>query len=114
MRLYLRSHYKRNTAYYVRKARRRNKAYREEIHKKVFEYLSCHPCVDCGESDSVVLEFDHIESEKKRAEVSRMISDFRSWKLILEEIAKCEVRCANCHRRKSAKEQGWYSYLLSD
>jgi hypothetical protein len=110
MRAYIRDHYKKNTAYYVSKARRRNKAYRQELHKKVFKYFSSHACVDCGESDPMVLEFDHVEGEK-RADVSRMISDYCSWALIMEEIAKCEVRCANCHRRKTAREQGWYAYL---
>lgn len=59
-------------------------------------YLETHPCVDCGEDDWVVLEFDHVRGEKDRA-----ISALIRWKLerIIEEIAKCDVRCANCHRR---------------
>jgi hypothetical protein len=114
MRLYVREHYKKNTAYYVKKARRRNKAVREETHKKIFEYFLSHPCVDCGETDPVVLEFDHIKRENKNLEISLMVSSYKTWEIILEEIQKCEVRCANCHRRKTAKQQGWYLYLTDN
>ena len=113
MKLYIREHYKNNTQYYVEKARRRNKLYREQTHRKIFEYLSSHPCVDCGEADPIVLEFDHKNKETKLAAVSEMISRLKSWNIILIEIRKCEVRCANCHRRKTAKQQGWYLYIIA-
>lgn len=112
--LYARNHYKENVAYYLRKARRRNKSCNEEYHRRIFEYLSTHPCVDCGEGDPVVLEFDHVDPRTKKENIAVMLNHQTSWNLILEEIAKCEVRCVNCHRRKTAKEQGWYSYLLSN
>jgi len=74
--------------------------------KYVYEYLLVHPCVDCGETDPVVLTFDHICDKKMN--VSKMIRQGRSFEKLKEEIEKCEVRCANCHARKTAKEQGWY------
>jgi hypothetical protein len=68
-----------------------------------------HPCIDCGESDPIVLEFDHREGEKKLAAVSTLMTQMKaSLKTIKAEIVKCDVRCANCHRRKTAKERGWY------
>jgi hypothetical protein len=111
MRLYIKSHYKRNTEYYIKKAGQRRGASRLSARKKLFNYLLTHPCVDCGENDPVVLEFDHINRETKEAAISEMLARQTSWSRILAEIAKCEVRCANCHRRKTAKEQGWYVYL---
>lgn len=60
----------------------------------VFEYLKSNPCVDCGCSDVRTLEFDHVRGEKKFS-VSSM--RHHSLEAIIEEIGKCEVRCANCH-----------------
>ena len=41
-----------------------------------------------------------------------MIHDGYSWSNILKEIDKCECRCANCHRIKTAIEQDWYKYKV--
>jgi hypothetical protein len=65
---------------------------------RVREYLLEHPCVDCSESDPVVLDFDHVRGTKE-AEVSSLVAMGASWGRILREIEKCEVRCANDHRR---------------
>jgi hypothetical protein len=72
---------------------------RRRKHRLVWEYLCEHPCVDCGETDPIVLEFDHLRD--KVANISKMASSKRPWSVILEEIAKCEVVCANCHRRRT-------------
>ena len=74
--------------------------------QKVVNYLKEHPCVDCGETDPIVLEFDHIRDKHK--EISRLISDGVSFEMIQKEIEKCEVRCANCHRKRTAIQLGWY------
>ena len=67
------------------------------------EFLIEQACVDCGEADPIVLEFDHVRGTKQD-NVSTLIGRAFSWKRILEEVAKCEVRCANCHRRKTAAQ----------
>ena len=72
---------------------------RAGIQQQLTEYLSAHPCVDCGETDIVVLEFDHVG--EKLANISTLANGGRSWARILSEIEKCEVRCANCHRLKT-------------
>lgn len=77
----------------------------------LFEYLQHHPCSDCGESDPLVLEFDHVLGEK-RYNLGDLPSRYSSWETIQAEIAKCEVRCANCHRRITAKRAGNHRYLL--
>lgn len=73
---------------------------------KLWEYLVGHSCVDCGETDPVVLEFDHLRDKQKN--ISEMVSGGTSWKSILAEIEKCEVRCANCHRRRTLRVGGSY------
>lgn len=98
---YQREHYLKNKSYYlVRKYK-----YKKENQKKVIEYLKNNPCVDCGETDIRVLDFDHIDRNKKSRLISQMYSC--SWSTLLEEIKKCEIRCANCHRIKTSKQFGW-------
>jgi hypothetical protein len=88
----------------------RNKRIRGTLLKQLFDYLTEHPCVKCGEADPVVLEFDHLRD--KTTEISNLIARSYSWERVLEEIAKCQVLCANCHRRKTAIDQNWGIYKL--
>jgi hypothetical protein len=70
----------------------------------VRQHLLTHPCVDCGEHDPVVLEFDHVTGQKVR-DVGSMARAGWNLAAIQAEIAKCEVRCANCHRRITARRR---------
>jgi hypothetical protein len=65
----------------------------------VLETLSKAACVDCGVRDLLVLEFDHLGV--KRDSVMTLARRGCSQKVIEEEIARCEIRCANCHRRRT-------------
>jgi len=75
----------------------------------MWNYLKKHQCVDCGEKDPVVLEFDHFKN--KLIEVSKLVGNVSPFKKMGDEIDKCEIRCANCHRRKTAIQFGWYKNL---
>ena len=81
---------------------------REATLRRVLEYLREHPCVDCGEADPIVLEFDHLRD--KVSNISAMASSSQPWDKILAEIAKCEVVCANCHRRRTAIRLNSFRY----
>ena len=83
-------------------ARRRERC--EAARAFVLHYLDSHPCVDCGEQDALVLEFDHVEA--KRDWVSRLTSRGAPLSRIQEEIERCEVVCVNCHRRRSVRRSG--------
>lgn len=62
----------------------------------VDEYLQSHPCVDCGEDDIFVLEFDHIDTKVRG--VRELMAAGRG--RIEKEINRCVIRCANCHTRR--------------
>jgi hypothetical protein len=64
--------------------------YRQRNRERVLEHLQTNPCVDCGERDVAVLEFDHVET--KFENVSRLIAIGSSWSTLSAEIAKCVVR----------------------
>lgn len=104
---YHREYYQRTKE--IRQARKRitQKARRAEAYSAIEQYLESHPCVDCSESDRIVLQFDHIKGVKIAA-ISNMIKNGFSLEKIFIEIEKCEVRCANCHLKKTAKDFNWY------
>lgn len=67
-------------------------------------YLAGAKCADCGVADPAVLEFDHLRDKR------RSISTMRMWGCstedLVNEISKCEVVCANCHRQRTCARSG--------
>ncbi|SRR5258706_1756 len=107
-----------NKEYYLRTKERHNPSRRErtELMRNIarsfiLEYLGSHPCVDCGEDDPIVLEFDHLED--KTHNISAMIGSGMTVASIIVEINKCQVVCSNCHKRRTAKTFGWYKLMPS-
>lgn len=94
---------------YYRKNKKRHIGYVQKRKagwmEKLVEYLTENPCVDCGQDDVRTLEFDHVKGEKT-TEVTRLARGGASWENIQKEINKCVVRCANCHKIRTA-EPGW-------
>ena len=71
--------------------------------RAVLAALKDRPCTDCGgRFPAVAMDFDHVEGEKK-FNVSR-VGSFSLLRL-LEEVKKCEVVCANCHRVRTAERK---------
>lgn len=70
---------------------------RREAKTFLAAYLNDHPCVDCGLRDLRVLDFDHRPDSLKRKDVMQMVKEGFGIAAIIEEIAKCDVRCRNCH-----------------
>jgi hypothetical protein len=106
-----RAHYERNRATYIANAKRHGPVYHAANLRRLVEYLLLHPCVDCGEHDPIVLEFDHRDRSTKRTTVANLMR-YSAWPQIESEIAKCDVRCANCHRRRTARQMGWAKVAL--
>ena len=74
-------------------SRRARAVAREFVNK----FLSGKCCRDCKTTNRHVLEFDHVKWGKRYA-IATMVSKGYSIKAIEEEIKKCHIRCANCHR----------------
>ncbi len=82
--------------------------HRIKIRAELFTYLSTKSCIDCGENNPIVLEFDHTDSDLKFKSISKMLSGHYSWKSVQEEIKKCQILCANCHRLKTYAQFGFF------
>lgn len=88
-----RAHYAANRAAYIGRANQRRLNLREELRQ-----LKTAPCMDCGVTYPwYVMDFDHRDGESKTDIVSR-IANVGAAKRLREEIAKCDLVCANCHR----------------
>jgi hypothetical protein len=81
------------------------KKYIEKCRLFLLEYWSIHCCVDCGESDIIVLEFDHRNPKEKSGEVGKLAA-LGKFDTMLTEISKCDVVCSNCHAKRTAKMFG--------
>ena len=102
--IYKKRHYGKNKARYTAQAAESKDRIKRHRTEWLLDYFMLHPCVDCGESDPVVLDFDHLGD--KRFDINYALCH-RSWSNFLEEIAKCEVVCVNCHRRRTARRGGF-------
>jgi len=80
------------------------------VREFVFNYLLQNPCVNCGETNVLALEFDHLHS--KKFNIGTAIGNNKLSKSIKHEIKKCVVRCSSCHRIKTHQEQNSWRYRL--
>ena len=110
--LYRKQHYLQNKDKYIEKAQKWNKKQKEILGEYIFHVLSESKCADCNEKDIIVLDFDHLND--KRFGIAEMYKNSYSLTAVKEEIKKCIVRCANCHRRKTAEEVGYWKFKKSE
>lgn len=97
-RAYHRSHYRADPKSYQQQAAARKK----RIQLTVRALKDMQPCVDCGVAYPwYVMQFDHLPSSTKLGHVSVMSRDGTSEIRLKEEIAKCEIVCANCHATRT-------------
>jgi hypothetical protein len=89
-----------------------SKKFKQNSQEYVWNYLTQHPCVDCGEKNILFLEFDHIG--EKREWISLLIRKHASITDIRDEIDKCQVRCRGCHRKRHLQttESDYIKYKL--
>jgi hypothetical protein len=106
---YQKQWYKKNATEHKKNTGRNRNIYVKRNQEFIVKYLSEHPCIDCGETRIPVLEFDHVSGEKEE-NISYMRQ--HSMEHLIDEIAKCEIRCSNCHRMKTFRQFNYYKNLL--
>lgn len=84
---------------------------RAERRLLAFQYLG-GKCVVCGESDLVVLDFDHIDSDNKSGPIHLMWT--MSEEKFFAELDKCQLLCANDHRRKTIRDSDFHRNRFGD
>jgi hypothetical protein len=98
---YNKNYYAKNGATIRANRRRHMASTRAKLKAIVDAFKSEHGCIDCGENDWVVLDMDHRDRLQKRAHISSLVTGRVSEATLRAELEKCDVRCANCHRRKT-------------
>ena len=102
-------HYKKNKTTYQKNQRQYRKTQRgkkkekerfDGVKRMLVRWLSKHPCIACGEDNPVVLETHHRNPDEKNASIGTLVGAGRNWEFIKTELAKCDVLCANCHKRE--------------
>jgi hypothetical protein len=110
-----RAYYAANRRKHIDLISARKKAQIRALHEIIAEYLSDHPCVDCGNPDLRVLDFDHRPGVRKRDGVMRLVALGFGATIVLAEIDKCDVRCRNCHAIVTYERMGdnWRTSAMS-
>lgn len=97
MKAYRRKWYAENKTAEREKAKVRQSGRRKTLKKWFREYKSTLSCNRCGFKHPAALDFHHKDPSTKKFTIGAELSSF-SKEILLEEISKCEVICANCHR----------------
>lgn len=100
-----RKHYENNKEQYLE----RNRQHKAMLIQYVLDIKNSTPCVDCNDiyyDEPWMSEFDHI-ADNKSANIAALVSRGVALNKLKEEIAKCELLCVRCHRRRTAKRGGW-------
>jgi hypothetical protein len=110
---YRREHYRLYRTDYIERNSRLLKERGRKWSRRLWEFLLAHSCVDCGETNPIVLEFDHMDRTTKLNHVGSLARAGYPWSTVFAELEKCEVRCANCHRKRTARQFAWPKLVLS-
>ena len=100
---YSANHYAKYGDAYRERAKIRRAKLKRQNQIELIRYLQDKACAECGENDIRVLEFDHLEPPKKLLGIARAVNDGRPSAVILSEIHKCQILCANCHKKEQPR-----------
>lgn len=108
----LRTYYQENETFRAKQNAASSKGAKQRKAEKqayVLEYLRERMCVDCGEQNLIVLQFDH-HNDDKDDNVAYLMCNGGPLASLVREIEKCEVVCANCHIIRTARRANNYRY----
>lgn len=105
---YTKTHYQKNKKIYIDRNNKYGKLRKKELFQKLLLYLSDKFCKVCGEDDIRTLEFDHRDEKLKRDSIYTLLSVGCSWLTVMDEIDKCDILCANCHKKRTNIQFGLY------
>lgn len=105
---YAAEHYRKYGNQYRERAKIRRAAVRQDLQAHFIAYMRGKSCAHCGENDMRVLEFDHIDPSTKRMGIARAMTHGKSWAFIRAEMDLCQILCANCHKKRTAAQYGWF------
>ena len=81
------------------KMQKASKATRMKVYQEIVDYKLEKGCADCGYKEHpAALDFDHLPGTTKEFNIGNAAGYYSDRKKIWDEVAKCEVVCANCHR----------------
>lgn len=92
---YQKKHYQSKKEYYKEKAHDR----KSELKQIIDNLKSISVCSSCGEDHPACLDFHHLNPLEKKFNIGSYITHGYSINKLLEEIKKCIILCANCHRK---------------
>lgn len=73
---------------------------------EVLSGIKSVPCMDCGQTfDPACMDFDHARGKKSFTISNAVERAGRRWQEFLDEIAKCDVVCSNCHRIRTKRRR---------
>lgn len=92
---YRRNWYSKNKASEKKHVSRRKKEIGEWFNK----YRETLSCSACGENHPATLDFHHKDKSSKDFAINILVHNGYSLSRIKKEMEKCQVVCANCHRK---------------
>lgn len=76
--------------------------------KEILREAKSVPCMDCGvQYPPYVMDADHRDRDDRKFSLSRATADVTE-EQFMEELAKCDIICANCHRIRTYKNGGFF------
>jgi hypothetical protein len=90
---YAKTYYEKNKETVKATSKKNAKTYKD----KWRSFKATLSCVQCGQNHVATLDFHHVDSSTKEGSVNQLAKN-RAYKRAMEEVEKCIVLCANCHR----------------